>query len=252
MRALGQRRGPGDDSTRRRAATAASPSPAGLDGPPVSATPVGASGPVASGPPRGSAEPAARWQPRPGLTWQWQLSGPLDLSVQADVYDLDYQHHHGRAGRRAAQSRAAGHLLRQRRCLGETSRPDAGAFAGAVLGKPLDGWPDERWLDIRRWDLIEPLLTARVRECRDKGFDAVEPDNVDGYANDTGFPLTAADQLTFNRRVAELAHRHGLAVGLKNDVEQVGELVSALRLRGQRGVRPVQRVRITGAVHPGR
>jgi hypothetical protein len=61
--------------------------------------------------------------------------------------------------------------------------------------------------------------------CRSEGFDAVEPDNVDGYANDTGFPLTAADQLAFNRVVAGLAHRDGLAVALKNDLGQVPQLV---------------------------
>jgi hypothetical protein len=198
-------------------ATAASPSPV-VSGPVVS-------GPVVSGPPRGSAEPAARWQPRPGLTWQWQLSGPVDLGVPADVYDLDYQ-------TTTAEQVAALHKAGRRMICyvnagaQESSRPDAGAFADAVLGKPLDGWPDERWLDVRRWDLIEPLLSARVRECRDKGFDAVEPDNLDAYVADSGFPISAADQLTFNRRVAELVHRHGLAVGLKNDVEQVGELVS--------------------------
>ncbi len=48
-----------------------------------------------------------------------------------------------------------------------------------------------------------------------KGCDGVEPDNMDGYANDSGFPLTAEDQLTFNRFIANEAHRRGLAVGLK-------------------------------------
>jgi hypothetical protein len=184
-----------------------------------------APGPGVSGPPPGSDGPVARWQPRPGLTWQWQLSGPVDLNVPADVYDLDYQtttaeqvaalHNAGR--RVICYVNAGAH---------EKFRPDAGAFASTVLGKPLDGWPDERWLDVRRWDLIEPLLGARVRDCRAKGFDAVEPDNLDAYAVNSGFPLTAADQLTFNRRVAELVHRYGLAVGLKNDVEQVADLVS--------------------------
>ena len=61
--------------------------------------------------------------------------------------------------------------------------------------------------------------------CRAKGFDAVEPDQMDGYTNDTGFDLTAAHQLAFNRMIAELAHDRGMAVGLKNDLEQIPELV---------------------------
>jgi hypothetical protein len=60
-----------------------------------------------------------------------------------------------------------------------------------------------------------------------KGFDAVEADNVDGFANSSGFPLTATDQLAFNRAIAALAHARGLSVALKNDVGQVNDLVGA-------------------------
>ncbi|MBV1857681.1 MAG: endo alpha-1,4 polygalactosaminidase, partial [Nannocystaceae bacterium] len=55
--------------------------------------------------------------------------------------------------------------------------------------------------------------------------DAVEPDNVDGYTNPTGFDLTADDQLDYNRWLATAAHDRGLSVGLKNDVDQVEALV---------------------------
>jgi hypothetical protein len=48
---------------------------------------------------------------------------------------------------------------------------------------------------------------------------------MDHFSNDTGFPITAAHQLAFNRFVARLAHDRGLSVALKNDVEQVPELV---------------------------
>src|SRR2546423_58618 len=52
-------------------------------------------------------------------------------------------------------------------------------------------------------------------------------DNVDGYTNATGFPLTAADQLRFNRWLAREAHKRRLAVGLKNDPGQVRKLARA-------------------------
>ena len=181
--------------------------------PPLSPSTVDAS-PVAAG---------AWWRPRAGLTWQWQLSGKLDRSVDAQVYDVDGQ---DTSAADVAALKAAG---RRTICYvnagaWEKWRPDAGKFPQAVLGKELDGWPGERWLDIRQWKILEPILAARFDTCRAKGFDAVEPDNVDGYANKSGFPLKAADQLTFNRRLADLAHRRGLAVGLKNDVEQAAEL----------------------------
>lgn len=68
-------------------------------------------------------------------------------------------------------------------------------------------------------------MAKRFDMCHDKGFDALEPDNMDGYRNDTGFPLTADDQLKYNRMIAKLAHDRGLAVGLKNDLDQIPQLV---------------------------
>jgi endo-alpha-1,4-polygalactosaminidase (GH114 family) len=95
-----------------------------------------------------------------------------------------------------------------------------------VLGNDYEGWPGERWLDIRRIDLLAPIMRARLDLCRAKGFDGVEPDNVDGYANDTGFALTYGDQLAYNRWLADEAHARGLSIGLKNDAEQVGDLLT--------------------------
>ena len=66
-------------------------------------------------------------------------------------------------------------------------RPDAGAFPDAVKGDS-NGWSGERWLDIRRLDVLGPIMQRRLDLCKQKGFDAVEPDNVDGYTNSTGLP----------------------------------------------------------------
>jgi hypothetical protein len=93
-----------------------------------------------------------------------------------------------------------------------------------VLGNGLDGWPGEHWLDIRKVGVLRPIMRDRIARCARKGFDAVEPDNIDGYSNDSGFPLTADDQLRFNRFLADAAHARGLSIGLKNDLDQVGAL----------------------------
>ena len=103
--------------------------------------------------------------------------------------------------------------------------PRQGEFPESVKGRPLDGWPGERWLDIRRVETLRPIMGRRMEVCRRKGFDAVEPDNIDGYANRSGFPLTYAHQLAYNRMLAEEAHERGLSVALKNDTAQVGDLV---------------------------
>nr|WP_220386521.1 endo alpha-1,4 polygalactosaminidase [Frankia sp. ArI3] len=94
-----------------------------------------------------------------------------------------------------------------------------------MIGKPVDGWPGESWLDVRRPARLAEPLGRRLDTCRDKGFDAVEPDNVDAYSTDSGFPLTEDDQLRFNRWTAEQVHARGMGVALKNDPDQVEALV---------------------------
>jgi len=67
-------------------------------------------------------------------------------------------------------------------------------------------------------------MIARFRMCKQKSFDAIEPDNIEGYENDTGFPITAQEQLSYDEWIAEEAHSLGLAVFQKNDLDQVGTL----------------------------
>jgi hypothetical protein len=52
----------------------------------------------------------------------------------------------------------------------------------------------------------------------------VDPDNMDGYTQKSGFNITAADQLAYNKWIADTAHSLNLAVGLKNDLNQVAAL----------------------------
>jgi hypothetical protein len=107
----------------------------------------------------------------------------------------------------------------------EPWRPDAKKFPKSVLGEGVIGWPGEKWLDIRSIDILAPIMKARMDLCQAKGFDAMEPDNVDGYANDSGFPLTYNDQIAYNTFIANEAHARGLSAGLKNDLEQITDLL---------------------------
>ena len=181
---------------------------------------------VSPGPSTASPGPGGSiWQPKPRLTWQWQLTQPVDTSVNAQVYDIDGTENSAAV---VAALHAAGRKVICYVNVGadESFRPDAAAFPSTVIGQP-NGWPGERWLDVRQVAVLRPIIAARFKTCARKGFDGIEADNVDGYTNDTGFPLTAADQLAFNRMVAELAHADGLAIGLKNDLDQVPQLVSS-------------------------
>ncbi|MFL6054527.1 MAG: endo alpha-1,4 polygalactosaminidase [Actinoallomurus sp.] len=171
-----------------------------------------------------NAQAASWWRPAVGVSWQWQLSGKIDTSVKASVYDIDMFETpkatvtalHGE-GRKVICYVSIGSA--------EEGRPDYKSFAKPLLGKKLDGWPKERWADVRRLDVLQRIWAARLDQCKAKGFDGVEPDNVEAYQNDSGFPLTAEHQLAFNRMLARVAHQKGLAVGLKNDLDQIPSLV---------------------------
>lgn len=156
--------------------------------------------------------------------WQWQLQGKIDTGVPACAFDLD-----GFETPRAtvAALHRSGRVAICYLDVGswESYRPDAGRFPRSVIGRRYEGFPDERWLDIAHFHRFAPILERRFRLCARKGFDAVEPDNVAGFENRTGFPLTAGDQLRFNRWVAARVHTLGMAVALKNDPGQVHALL---------------------------
>lgn len=162
-----------------------------------------------------------------GATWQWQLQpgadGAINTAYDVDVYDIDLfdapdeviagLHE---AGRQVVCYFSAGSY--------EEFREDAAEFAAEDLGETLDGFADERWLDIRS-ENVRAIMLARLDVAAARGCDCVEPDNVDGYANESGFDLSAEDQLAFNRFIANAARERGLCVGLKNDLDQIPQLV---------------------------
>ena len=65
-------------------------------------------------------------------------------------------------------------------------------------------------------------MEARIKMCKDKGFDSVEPDEIDGVTNNSGFPLTKEDQMKYNFYIADLAHKYGLSVAFKGNLDSVG------------------------------
>lgn len=159
---------------------------------------------------------------KPGINWQWQLSGTIDTKVAADVYNIDL---FDAPRATIAKLRAKGKRVICYFSAGsfEPWRPDALFFPKAVMGKKMVGW-DEQWLDIRAIETLRSIMTRRLDLAAFKGCDAVEPDNVDGYTNATGFTLSGADQLRYNKMIAIEARRRGLAVGLKNDGQQAEAL----------------------------
>ncbi|KAG1709007.1 hypothetical protein DVH05_022640 [Phytophthora capsici] len=107
----------------------------------------------------------------------------------------------------------------------EDWRSDKDRYSSDIIGARLDEWEGESWVDIRSQKLRD-IVADRMAYAKTKGCDGVDPDNVDGAFNDNGFDLTAADQLDFNKFLATTAHSLNLTVGLKNDMDQIDDLVS--------------------------
>jgi len=161
------------------------------------------------------------WAPSPQTTYQWQLTGTIDTSVDVQMYDIDL---FDNTAATISTLHSKGRVVI---CYFSTQyedwRSDASSFTAAVMGNGLDGWEGENYVDIRS-TVVRNIMTARMDLAVSKGCDGLEPDNVDGYTAKTGFPLTAADQINFNEFIANQAHARGLSVGLKNDIDQAATL----------------------------
>jgi hypothetical protein len=167
---------------------------------------------------------AGSWyRPARDVTWQWQLSGPINTGYAVSIYDIDlFDAPAAVIGR--LKDRGVRVLCYFSAGSAENWRSDYGSLPASAIGKPLDGWPGERWLDVRSVAVFE-VMVGRLDLAKARGCDGVEPDNVTAFDNDTGFPISARDQLAFNRNLANAAHERGLAIALKNDGAQVPELV---------------------------
>jgi hypothetical protein len=156
------------------------------------------------------------------VSWNIDLENPVNLSSSADWFDIDlfdnvstgYVDTLHAKGKKVICYFSAGSY--------ESNRPDKAQFPKAAIGKKMDGWP-ENWLDTRSAG-VRTVMKKRMDLASSIGCDGVDPDNVDGYSNDTGFALTAKTQLDYNQFLATEAHARGLVVGLKNDVDQIAAL----------------------------
>lgn len=163
------------------------------------------------------------WVPKPGTSWQIQFAGTLDTSVNVKAFDLDL---FGTSKATIDQLHAKGTKVICYFSGGssETYRPDFDSFPSSVLGTTLGGYPDERWLDVRQIAILGPIMTARMDLAKQKGCDAVDSDNMDGYTNNSGFAISYAQQLAYNKFIADEAHKRGMSIGLKNDLLQIKDL----------------------------
>ena len=166
-------------------------------------------------------EPAAESRPVPrpslGTSWQWQLSGEIDVSQAVELYDIDL---FDAPQQVIDQLRERGVMVVCYFSAGtrESWRPDADQFASADVGSALPAWRGEHWLDIRSKQ-VRSVMRKRLDLAANRRCDGVEPDNVDAFIQDSGFAITVGDQLAYAAFLSQEAHSRGLNIGLKNAPE---------------------------------
>jgi len=137
------------------------------------------------------------YQPNISTTWQWQLTGEINTNYNVDLYDIDLfeasketiNEIHKKGSKVICYFNAGAY---------EPYRPDAKNFPEESLGKVMDGWEDEKWLDISNHNKFSIIIEKRLDLAVEKSCDAVEPDNIDAYQNKNGFNLTYEDQIKYN------------------------------------------------------
>lgn len=169
------------------------------------------------------------WKPTAGISWQIELLSSLN-STSTDafsVWDIDLFDNNATmiAGLQANGAKlicyfSAGSY--------ENWRPDASEFNASDLGKNLDGWPGERWLNISSQN-VRKIMLARLDLAVEKGCNGVDPDNVDGYDNDNGLGLTPADSVDYLEFLADAAHKRNLSIGLKNAGEVLPDVIDIMQ-----------------------
>jgi hypothetical protein len=166
-----------------------------------------------------------RPKPEPLTTWQIQLTGTLDTTVDARVYTADMETSvstiralHG-AGRIVICYFSAGTM--------ENFREDASRFPPESLGSPLPSYPDERWVDVRS-ATVRSIMQDRLAKAAKSECDGIHPSGLAAFLSNTGFDFTRADQLDYDRWLASASHALGLSIGLVEGDALLGQdLVAA-------------------------
>jgi len=152
-----------------------------------------------------------RPRPAPLGTWQIQLSGALDTTVDARSYTVDV----ATPPSVIAGLHDAGRIVLCYFSAGtrEPFRADAARFPASTLGAPLVDYPDERWVDVRD-GTVRAIMRDRIIAAAGAGCDGVHPSGVAAFQESTNLDFTRDDQVAYNRSLATVAHALGLSIGL--------------------------------------
>lgn len=164
------------------------------------------------------------WQPTAGETWEITLiKQPSNTDLEVGAYDIDL---FDNSMAYIANLKLKGYKIICYFSAGsyEDWRSDAKKFSHQDYGEAMDGWAGEWWLDIMS-PKVRKIMSDRIVLAQEKGCDAIDPDNINGYQNPTGFNQTTDDAIDFVKFLANEAHSHGMAMGLKNGGAMVKDVI---------------------------
>ncbi len=160
-----------------------------------------------------------------GMSFQYQLVDEVNIDVDAELFVVDLFNAeveiidalHAQGKVVVAYVSAGTH---------EPYRDDADLFPASTVGQPLESYPNESWLDVRA-PAVRELMAARLDLARDNGFDGVLPTSLSAHLHDSGFDLTAEDQLDYGLWFAAEVRERGLTPGLA-DLAQLDRMVDSI------------------------
>lgn len=141
-------------------------------------------------------------------SFQVQLSGSLDLDVEADLFVIDL-HSPSDEDFSTLSARSASIGCYFSAGSFEPWRPDADDFPAESLGDPLADYPNENWLDIKSESVVA-LMAARIESAVARGCTDVFPSLVRPSTSENTFSLSADDFANYAAHLAQVAHSVGL------------------------------------------
>jgi hypothetical protein len=163
-------------------------------------------------------------RPEPLSSWQIQLTGTLDTSLNVQNFTCDLDSPPSVFGAlHAAESLVICYFSAGTR---ESFRDDAEDFPEDSVGDRLPDYPDEHWVDVRD-ARVRAIMQARLVRAAEVGCDGIQASGLGAFAASTGLSLERADAVAFARWLSSVAHDNGLSIGLtEGDLELANELVS--------------------------
>ncbi|CVK85367.1 related to endo alpha-1,4 polygalactosaminidase precusor [Fusarium proliferatum] len=171
------------------------------------------------------------WQPEVGTPWQIILSevikvpkaGVSSMTPDVPIWDMDLFENSKstitamqKGGKKVICYFSAGSW--------ENWRKDKDSFPKKDLGKVMDDWPDERWVNISSV-AVRAIMAQRIKLAAEKGCDAIDPDNMDGYQNDNGLGLTEEDTISYVKFLSAEAAKYNMVMGMKNGGDVTEEVL---------------------------